>query len=71
MVAGGKRFQAEEHSVPEVGVYLSCLAEGRSLLGWSRVHEEEVLGDRASRVQVGLGPGGPSRPLLGFGSCSD
>lgn len=67
----GKGFRQKEHSVPEVGVCLSSLGERGSLLGWSRVDEGEILGDRASRVQVGLDPGGPSRPMLGFGSCSD
>lgn len=67
----GKCFRQKEHSVPEVRVCLSCLSAGGSLLGWSIVDEVEIVGDRASRVQVGLDPGGPLRALSSFGSCSD
>lgn len=31
--------------------------------------KRRVLGDAVSRVQVGLDPGGPSRPMLGFTSA--
>lgn len=64
-------FQAEGTLSSRGGSVLSCLGEGGRLLGRSRVDEGEVVGDRASRVQVGLDPGGPSRPLLGCGSGSD